>query len=417
MRGFHPMMLQGALAQGPSPVMDSRRLFRGPVPPGTGQMSPIGMLNQGPAQPPPQRPTDAFEEMQRRLRELSPNPKDRSVASHVGSVLLPAMVGGIFGGSARDAMLYGVGSAAFNFNSELGEFEETEAAIAEAAASLPQQEANYDLTRARTNEALTFEGLSRIGSPNYQTWIDLGMPGLDDPENATPEQASEAFNKWARSYADASGANKILNSPFGDQMVRPGGQEVASTLGPLSPQGIEASGEKAGVESSATEVWKLNEQQYSLLNDLNYDMSMTLDSLENLEKKIMAGPETGPAAQWKAYVDPELQELRSLYSDAVLAKASMARASGVTFGAMTIAEWQMLANTVSQLGNTKKGNLAIVRNMKAKLKRQIYMNERRLQSIPENSPGRAPPMNTPGPDQGTTRPSGSRLVPLKEPGQ
>lgn len=397
-----------ALRQGPVPI-----LSRGPVGPPTPQQLALMDRQQGMLQRPMiQRPGSALAQEIARMRAMTPDPrKSGTIGGRISSALLPTLFAGLVGGDWGDAAAFGVGSAAFHYNNQLRAYQDTEARIAEAAAGLPQAEAQFDLTQAQTVRNLAEAATAGItggksGSPNFQTWVQLGMPGLANPETAGPDEAAKAFRTWAQEYTEATTAPRVVTSPFSVEVVGGGGDVRYSAPGELSERGIEAATEKAGRTAGEAERWKLNEQQYSALVDLNYDMMTSLDSMKRLRAKIASGPETGPASQYKALVQSELQELQSLFSDAVLAKAAQARAAGVTFGAMTIAEWQMLANTVAQLKNNKKANLAIVDALIGKLQRQLYLNDVKLKQIPEGSSSR-PTMPE---ASGTTRPSGSRLI-------
>lgn len=129
----------GVMFGGAAPVLDSRLH-------GGGQSS---QWDQGALQ----RPGPAYSSAAERLRALYPDPNRQSWGQLLGSVMLPALFGKVAGGSWKDAGLYGMGSAAFNYNRQLDDFRTIEAQIAEAGTRLPSEEAGYDLTRAQTDLA------------------------------------------------------------------------------------------------------------------------------------------------------------------------------------------------------------------------------------------------------------------------
>jgi hypothetical protein len=181
------MPYQPAFMQGPQPVLDSRTMPQQgppipagvlgspqqgpPMPMGQPQGSPFGGMPPGIAAglgmgpPSPVRP--AFDQWAQRMREMTPNPRGRGWQYALGSALLPALVGKLAGGSGREALLYGVGSAAYNFNNQLEDYREIERRISEAEAGLPQAQASYDLSMAQT------------GAAQAKTLRDLGLTGAD----------------------------------------------------------------------------------------------------------------------------------------------------------------------------------------------------------------------------------------------
>jgi hypothetical protein len=130
-----PLGVAGALRTGtPLPALDSR-LQAQQVP----QFAPPWV----PGQPGPSPIAQAQQEWAQRLRQQYPDPRRQGWGSLLGSALLPALVGKLAGGSGREALLYGVGSAAQHFTDQLNQYRDVEARIAEAEASLPLQEAQY----------------------------------------------------------------------------------------------------------------------------------------------------------------------------------------------------------------------------------------------------------------------------------
>lgn len=429
---MNPFLMGGALGAAQPPAMDSRTM--GPPQPSPDEIYAALQQQrmaqapyqgpprpQGPMQMPPipaQRPTQAVSQAAEQLRALYGDPRKKRMAQHVGSALLPALFAGLVGGNMRDMIAYGAGSAAFNYRSELDKFKDTEAAIAQAEAKLPAEEVSFDKERALTAAAYASAagvGARRGGTPLYQTWVDQGMPGLDDPAAASPTEIAEAFGKWSRDYTNNTLAPRTFDTPFENTLILPDGTIIRQGPGPLSPSAIQAEVTKAGETAGATERWKLNEQQYNALADVNYDMQRSLRAMQKLRTTISNSQQTGPGAHWQAIIDSDLQYLRSLFSEAVLAKASAARAAGVTFGAMTIAEWEMLAQTVAKLDNSKETNLKIVDDLIEKLEHQLHDNMIRLTRLPAGSAQRPelPPMNeTPAAEPGGPRkmPSGGTLT-------
>lgn len=139
-------------------------------PPDPRQMGYLAEGQQGPPMYPPalapnpappvldtramQRPTQAFNQYAQKMRQMAPDPNKQRLAYQIGSVLGPALFGKIAGGSGKQAALYGVGSAAFNYQDQLDRFRKTEADIAAAELQMPGAEQQYDLAEARTWKAL-----------------------------------------------------------------------------------------------------------------------------------------------------------------------------------------------------------------------------------------------------------------------
>jgi hypothetical protein len=82
-------------------------------------------------------------EWAQKMRSAYPDPMKEGWQSRLGSVLLPGLVGLLAGGSGREAMLYGLGSAAYNFSDQLNQYRGVRDQIAEAEASLPGAELQY----------------------------------------------------------------------------------------------------------------------------------------------------------------------------------------------------------------------------------------------------------------------------------
>lgn len=126
----------------------------------------------------------------------------------------------------------------------------------------------------------------------------------------------------------------------------------------------------AGATETAKTRSKLSEEGYNATVELIPSINRSYNSLVEIRELIANGPETGPASEWLALIDPELQELRALTSGQALDALQAAKAGGATFGSMQIAEWQMLANTVAQLGNNKQANLRIIDRLIKKIEGQ-----------------------------------------------
>lgn len=148
----------GALAGAPMPQAPAGMPAgpQGPPSPYGAPGGPVGPPQPGPGQG-PSPVALAQQQWAQKLRQQYPSPTKQGWGSMLGSVLAPALVGKLAGGSGTESLLYGVGSAAQNFNNEMERYRQVESQIAGADAILPQQEAkyardiaaaNYDMARA-----------------------------------------------------------------------------------------------------------------------------------------------------------------------------------------------------------------------------------------------------------------------------
>lgn len=122
----------GPMMGGQVPVLDSRQM----VGPPRALFDPLG---------------DAQAQRAAQLRQMYPDPRQQSIGSMLGSAILPMLLGKIAGGSGRESALYGIGSAAHNFNSQLANYNEIEANIANAAAQLPKARTDLAEVEAKAN--------------------------------------------------------------------------------------------------------------------------------------------------------------------------------------------------------------------------------------------------------------------------
>jgi hypothetical protein len=177
---------------GPLPALDSR--LQQP------QFTPPWM----PGQPGPSPIAQAQQEWAQRLRQQYPDPQRQGWGAMLGSALLPALVGKLAGGSGREALLYGVGSAAQHFTNQLNQYRDVEAKIAEAEASLPLQEAQYGASMANayrnlygggTDGKVAYSDARRIKLPNGNIgvfdrvagrYVDTGQPWVEEEKQPAP---------------------------------------------------------------------------------------------------------------------------------------------------------------------------------------------------------------------------------------
>ena len=365
----------------------------------------LAMLEQkdGPAisdspfnQPGGQRPGQAFNQEMGKLRALAPDPRKRSLASHIGSVALPALFGGLAGGSARDAMLYGVGSAAFNYNNELEGYKGIEEQIANAAMKLPQAEADYDQTIADTNYrnagALNLlagdpSGTQRTNSTEWNDYLQV----ID--QNEKPSR--EGFLKYLkdRKLAGYIPENKVVGSPFGNMLVDGSGKVIIQGYGGLSPEGIAADAFRTGVKETEEQ----NAAIYPVLNSSASNMRQMLVSLRRIQKKIQDGPETYPGgvSDFLSLVSPEMQVLAAATAEPRFIEFTSLKNQGLTFGSTTEREWKSVADLGPQLGNYKDANLRIVGDKISTIERDLQVMESKLRDFPQVGSGTRPGQQAP----------------------
>jgi hypothetical protein len=357
-----PNMQFGALQATQPPVMDTRAMM--PLQTQQGQQAALSA------------PRAAYEQYVQRLQQMQPNKP--GIANTIGSALLPALVGAMAGGSARDALLYGVGSAAFNYQNQKAVTQNIDKAIAEAGLQLPQAEADYVWRMSRG---------SRIGS----TPADLQM--IQFLESRGYEYGTDEFDKaWSR--LKSSGV-RLENDQFGnilaigsDRVPVVVGQGMKSDTGlrreaqgegwkqgaataadigvRTSPGAIAAQAELEGAISGGKQAEQEKVTALNFYADTVMSGQQALAALDSAISKVESGPETGPASQFLSILATDLQVLKSTLNDTALNKVQEAKAKGLA-APNSDAELEFVRSTGGMLTNSKEANLKILRNSRSRL--------------------------------------------------
>lgn len=345
------MMSPPALAPNAAPpVLDSRAM-------------------QNPQMPPAQmRPTQAFNQYAQKMRQMNPDPNKQRLAYQIGSVLGPALFGKVAGGSGKQAALYGVGSAAYNYQDQLDRFKKTEQEIAAAEFSLPSQEQAYDLNEAKTWRAYN-AAVAGTGAPASVREYEY-FKNLSPAEQEQWMRNKRAGNRWV----DANG-NVIESWSPGNQNVyglgkdAPGAVAERAYAAESATQAAQTSpGAIAGQTERAASIEGGKAEAVDMAAGLNAAQSVVSSSQQGLDlmyrmlASIEAGPDTNAASDWVALVDADLQQLRGLFNEQTLTSLTQAKAAGATFGGMSEGEWKFLGQLGAQLGNKKSANLALIKN-------------------------------------------------------
>ena len=355
-----------------------------------------------------QRPTQAFNQYAQRMRQMAPDPNKQRLAYQIGSVLGPALFGKVAGGSGKQAALYGVGSAAFNYQDQLDRFRKTEADIAAAELQMPGAEQQYTINQAKVAEAEYM-----MQHPELQSELLKAQAYGQSPSavreyqyfmNLSPEQKAEWLrNKRAgTAWVDAQGDQRISwgannQERLGQSNQAPGAvfnREYAGTAGQqaaeTSPVAV------AGQANRVATIEGAKAEAVDLAAGLNATQSVVstaqqgLDSLYRARAAIEAGPDTNALSDWQAILDPELQALNAVFNDQTMASMVAAKASGATFGSLSEGEWKLLGKLGPQITNTKAGNLKLIKQKIAVLEeterraRESWkrLNEKGIRSLP-----------------------------------
>ena len=339
-----PMMAPPALAPNAAPpVLDTRAM-----------------------QNPQMRPTQAFNQYAQKMRQLAPDPNKQRLSYQLGSILGPALFGKLAGGSGKQAALYGVGSAAYNYQDQLDRFKKTEQEIAAAEFSLPTQEQNYDLNEAKTWRAYN-AAVAGTGAPASVREYEY-FKNLSPAEQEQWMRNKRAGSAWVDQYGNQRmswGANNQDNLGLSGQA--PGAVAQRAYAGEAATQAAQTS--PGAIEGQATRAATIEGRKAEAVDfaaGLNATQSIVssaqqgLDSLYRAKAAIEAGPDTNALSDWQAILDPELQALNGIFNDQTMASMISAKASGATFGSLSEGEWKLLGKLGPQITNTKEGNLRLI---------------------------------------------------------
>lgn len=343
-----PMMPRPALTPNAAPpVLDTRAMQS----PQTSQM----------------RPTQAFNQWALQRRGIDPDPNKQRLSYQLGSILGPALFGKVAGGSGKQAALYGVGSAAYNYQDQLDRFKKTEQEIAAAEFSLPSQEQNYDLNEAKTwrayNAAVAgtgapssvreYEYFKNLSPADQEQWMRNKRAG-----NRWVDESGRVIESWSPNNQNVYGVG--MNSP-GAVANRAYAGEAATQAAQTSPGAIAGQTDRAasieGGKVAATDTAAaLNAAQTVVSSS-----QQGLDLMHRMLAAVEAGPDTNATSDWVALVDSDLQQMRGLFNEQTLTNLTAAKAAGATFGGMSEGEWKFLGQIGAQLGNKKSANVALIK--------------------------------------------------------
>lgn len=316
------------------------------MPPAPGGMPALG----GQGTPPmldsrvtPQRPRAAFEEGAAALRKQVMDPNKQRLAYQLGSMIGPALVGKLAGGSMRDAALYGVGSAAFNYQQQLSAFKDTERQIATAGMQIPQQEATYDLTRARTYQAM---------NPQLQ-------PG-SDPTLVQSTFKGANGNMWA---VLRNGERKDLEVPYQPNvdpssaeerllvmMGKDGYTDYKRSVAAAGASGKMAPGIEAGLVSS-----------FAGLEQTEREYTEFLKTLDKIDTNVISG-------KMLPSVNSEFQVARQQSISLALKNIGTLSAQGIRLNPITENELRILMATQPELTNNTAANRKITISERKKIR-------------------------------------------------
>lgn len=327
----------------------------------------------------------------------APKPKWVDYLGDVALPLLATVATGGFGAPA--AFAYGIGAA--------------QARRRMANDPLAQEQYSAAVEDARAKQA-TSRYIAE--NPNLGAPASIGVPAevmaneyyRQNPQAMEVLQQRRAAGQFGRMFEDEFG-NMVRVMPDGTAMVV--GQGRSSDVGTdravsAARRTAEASGygrvfgesspdltprladREAEITASGKQA-EFNEIQYGAAGDALTNMRISRNILDRLREAVVNGPETGPVEQMRQYVSADMQRLRAHIKGNVMASYGRARANGVTFGAMTHAEWELLENLGARLGNTREANLAIIDDTLSMLDEQIGETAGRMRRIPQGR-GRAP---------------------------
>lgn len=347
-----PMGLPALLPNAVPPVLDSRAMMR---------------------------PAQAVGQWATKRRALDPDPNKQRLAYQLGSILGPALVGKLAGGSGKQSALYGVGSAAFNYQDQLDRFKKTEQEIAAAELQVPLAEQQYTINQAKVREAellmqnpqlqqdlLQASAYGRTPSSVQEYQFFASLPPDQQVAWLQNKRAGSAWVDAAGNYNQSWGPGNTVS--YGSSKDAPGAVGARAYAGEAGVQAAQtAPGAIAGQAQRAASIEESKAAATDTAAALNAASSVVsssqqgLDLMHRMLRAVENGPDTNATSDWVALVDTDLQELRGLFNEQTLTNLTAAKAAGATFGGMSEGEWKFLGQLGAQLGNSKAANVRLIK--------------------------------------------------------